>query len=62
MVWTLNSISYWLVTPIAFHYQYTRVTCRQVTTVDQRVCTWVGVYLYPLVVCRVTSSNMDISQ
>lgn len=62
MVWTLNSISYWLFTPTAFHYQYTRVSCRQVSTVDQRVCTWVGVYLSPLVVCRVTFSNMDISQ
>lgn len=57
---SIQSDSSWLHPQLLCHYRIS-ILCRQVTTVDQRVCRWTGVYLSPLVACTVPSSVVNHS-
>lgn len=44
-----------------YHYCFT-MSCKQDTAVDGRVCIYVGVSVFPLILCRVPASTRHTSQ
>lgn len=57
--WPFSQIRHWLVTPTDFCYLHTSIYYRQDSIVDQRLYDWVGVYISPLLMCRITSYTKD---
>lgn len=55
MGWALSPVSQWLLIPTSLCHYCTNISHRQVTIVDQMLCSWARVYFSPLVACRVPS-------
>jgi hypothetical protein len=58
----LDANRLWLVRSTGLCQYYILISCRQGSTENDKVCSWVGVYPSPLPTCRGPSSHMTPSQ